>query len=221
MSSLYGILGGTFDPIHYGHILPAQLLAKEISLKNIILLPNYNPLYRKKSITCIKKRLKMIKIAIRKESLFKISTLEIKEKIFYTVDTLKYIRKKIGYNKPLCFIIGEDNLTFINQWKNWNTLLHFCHLLIFKRTVDNKNKMIPTIEKWIKKHTIKNYHLLHQYPSGLIFFSNTSYVQISSTNIRNNYKQGKKSTDLLPIGVEQYIKKKIILLIKFLLIFMK
>ncbi|HXK00569.1 MAG TPA: nicotinate (nicotinamide) nucleotide adenylyltransferase, partial [Buchnera sp. (in: enterobacteria)] len=181
MSSLYGILGGTFDPIHYGHIIPAKLLAKEITLKNIILLPNYIPLYRKESITCIKKRLQMIKIAIKEESLFEISTLEIKQKIFYTIDTLKYIRKKIGYNKPLCFIIGEDNLIFINQWKNWNTLLHFCHLLIFRRNIYNKNKMKPIIKKWIKKNTIKNYHLLHQYSSGLIFFSNTPYINISST----------------------------------------
>lgn len=139
MKKLYAIFGGNFDPIHYGHLCMAQNLANEICIEKIIFLPNNNPPHREKSKTSIIDRLKMIKMAINNNALFKISYLETKKiKCFYTIDTLKKIRKIIGYSRPLCFIIGEDNLQNFNLWKDWENILSYSHLLVCPRTHKKK-----------------------------------------------------------------------------------
>jgi nicotinate-nucleotide adenylyltransferase len=139
MKKLHAIFGGNFDPIHYGHLYSAQNLAKEISIEKIIFLPNKNPPHREKSKTSIIDKLKMIKIAIHGYALFQISYLETKQKnFFYTIDTLKKIREKIGYVRPLCFIIGEDNLQYFNLWKDWEKILSYSHLLICPRNHKKK-----------------------------------------------------------------------------------
>ena len=80
MQEIYAIFGGTFDPIHYGHIRSAENLAKEIEIKKIILLPNHNPPHRYKTKTSLKDKLKMIQYAIKDNNLFEISLLETTKK---------------------------------------------------------------------------------------------------------------------------------------------
>ncbi|XBC38590.1 MAG: adenylyltransferase/cytidyltransferase family protein [Buchnera aphidicola (Melaphis rhois)] len=80
MTSLYAVLGGTFDPIHYGHTTTSEILAEKINLKKIILLPTYNSLCHNQSIISVQHKVKMIKLAIKNKPLFKINYLEIKKK---------------------------------------------------------------------------------------------------------------------------------------------
>lgn len=89
MKEIYAILGGNFDPIHYGHILSAEKLAKEISIKKIILLPNQNPPHRSKTKTPLKHKLKMMEYAIKNNNLFEISLLETKKKNFLYCRNIK------------------------------------------------------------------------------------------------------------------------------------
>lgn len=207
MKKLYAIFGGNFDPIHLGHIQLSQKLAQEISLKKIIFLPNKNPPHKNTTKTCIIERIKMINLAIKKNPLFSISLLETKqEKIFYTVDTLKKIRNKIGFSKHLCFMMGEDNLKYLHTWKNWKDILLYCHLLIFPR-VDSKINNYQ-LKKWVEYYKIKNSNLLYQKSYGFIFFSNINPINISSTQIRNNYFKGKNNDNLLPSIVNKYILLK-------------
>lgn len=84
MKEIYAIFGGNFDPIHYGHLISAKNLAKEISIKKIILLPNHYPPHRNKTTTSLKDKIKMIKYATKNDNLFEISLLETtKKKILY------------------------------------------------------------------------------------------------------------------------------------------
>ncbi|QCI21731.1 nicotinate-nucleotide adenylyltransferase [Buchnera aphidicola (Hyadaphis tataricae)] len=206
MNKLYAIFGGNFDPIHYGHILSVNNLAKEISINHIIFLPNNNPPHREKTKTSIIDRINMIKIAIKKNTLFKISYLETKKKqIFYTINTLKKIRKNIGFSASLCLIIGQDHLQHLHLWKDWQEILRFSHLLILPRICKNINY---TLEKWIQSHIVSNYSLLHEQSSGLIYFSNINRINISSTIIRYNYLNGISCNQLLPDSVNQYILSK-------------
>lgn len=207
MKEIYAIFGGNFDPIHYGHITCAEKLAKEISIKKIILLPNYRPPHRTHTKTSIVDRLNMIKFAIDNNQLFKLSYLEIKKnKTFYTIDTLKKIRKKIGYLQPLCFIIGEDNLNNLDLWKNWEKILSLSHLLICPRKHNKTNN--KKLKEWIAFHTIKDSNILHKKSYGCIFFSTMSATNISSTQIRKNYYEGKDVKGLLPLKIEKYIISK-------------
>ncbi|AWI49532.1 nicotinate-nucleotide adenylyltransferase [Buchnera aphidicola] len=207
MKEIYAIFGGNFDPIHYGHIISAEKLSREISIKKIILLPNYGPPHRSKTKTSIIDRLKMIKFAIKDNKLFTISYLETKKNTtFYTIETLKKIRKKIGYLQPLCFIIGEDNLNNLNIWKDWKKILSLSHLLICPRIHIKKSN--PKLKKWISDHTTKNSNLLHKKPFGFIFFSKMSMLNISSTAIRKSYYEGKSACGLLPSKIDKYILSK-------------
>jgi len=142
MKKLHAIFGGNFDPIHYGHIHTAEKLAQEINIEKIIFLPNNYPPHRKVTETSIIDKIKMIKLAINHSSLFQISYLETKKNNFYyTIDTLTKIRKKIGYLRPLCFIIGEDNLQNLYLWKDWQKIILCAHLLICPRTHIKKKIM--------------------------------------------------------------------------------
>ncbi|WP_295164215.1 nicotinate-nucleotide adenylyltransferase [uncultured Buchnera sp.] len=207
MKEMYAIFGGNFDPIHYGHITSAEKLAEELSIKKIILLPNHGPPHRSKTKTSIIDRLKMIKFAIKNNQLFKISYLETKKNTtFYTIETLIKIRKKIGYLQPLCFIIGEDNLNNLNIWKDWEKILSLSHLLICPRIHVKKNN--SKLKKWIVSHTVNNVNFLYKKPFGFIFFSKISMINISSTEIRKNYYEGKSSYGLLPSKIDKYILSK-------------
>lgn len=103
----------------------------------------------------------------------------------------------------MCFIIGEDNLNNLNLWKNWKEILSYVHLLILPRHTIKKNN--DELKKWIFLHTIKNKIYLHQKPFGFIFFSSIPSIKISSTQIRQNFNNGKSSRKFLPIEVEKYI----------------
>ncbi|QCI17832.1 nicotinate-nucleotide adenylyltransferase [Buchnera aphidicola (Acyrthosiphon lactucae)] len=211
MEKLHAIFGGNFDPIHYGHIYSAEKLAKEISIEKIIFLPNNCPPHRDKTKTSIIDKIKMIKLAIQNNPLFQISYLETKKNnFFYTIDTLKKIRKTISYSRPLCFIIGEDNLKKFYLWKDWKKILLYCHLLICPRK-HKKNDIIKNnneFKNWIYSNTVYDFNLLHQKSFGLIFFSKTSLINISSSKIRKNYSTGVSSCALLPSIVNNYILSK-------------
>jgi len=143
MKKLHVIFGGNFDPIHYGHIYSAEKLAQKLSIKKIILLPNNNPPHRDQTKTSITDKINMIKLAIRHHSLFEVSYLETERKhIFFTIDTLKKIRKKIGFVQSLCFIIGEDNFYKFTLWKDWKTILSYSHLLICPRKYAKKKTIM-------------------------------------------------------------------------------
>jgi len=204
---IYAIFGGNFDPIHYGHIICAKKIAKEIAIKKIIFLPNHGPPHRSKTKTSIIDKLKMIKYAIRNNKLFTISYLETKQnKTFYTINTLKKIRKQIGFLKSLCFIMGEDNLNNLKLWKDWKNILSLSHLLIFPRTCKKKDD--PELKKWILAHTITNSSFLHKKSHGFIFFSKISTINVSSTEIRKKYYHGQNAQGLLPPKIEKYILLK-------------
>ncbi|WP_343182942.1 nicotinate-nucleotide adenylyltransferase [Buchnera aphidicola (Neophyllaphis podocarpi)] len=202
------ILGGTFDPIHYGHLNISKILAKELKSRKITLIPNKKSLNKIKPIASVKHRLKMIKLAIKNNKMFKLNYLEIKSNnTFYTIDTLKKIRKKIGYKKSLAFIIGEDNLIELYKWYKWKKILKISHLIVYKRKVMNKRNNI-FFEKQITPYITNKKNMLTNYAFGLIFISNAPFINLSSTQIRKNIKEGRSCDKMIPKKVLNYINKK-------------
>ncbi|XBC39115.1 MAG: hypothetical protein U0T63_02025 [Buchnera aphidicola (Nurudea shiraii)] len=117
------------------------------------------------------------------------------------------MRKKLGYQKPLGFIIGFDNLINLDQWYKWNKLLKWCHLIVLSRYLKKKDIYNRNLKIWIENHKTTNYILLKQKPSGHIFFSDTPCVNISSTKIRFFLKNNLSCCNFIPISVINYIKK--------------
>lgn len=201
--------GGTFDPIHYGHLLPLQFIAKKIGLKKIILMPNYVSPKKSSPKANIKQRINMIKLAIENNPLFSIDTREIEcSKPSYTVNTLISIRKEIGWKKPLLFILGKDAFLSIHTWFCWKKILNLCHLVIYNRKGCTNNYLNQFMKKHFKKHKIKKLKKLNHKPFGFIYKINTPLINISSTEIRKNKKTISKYKFIIPKKVLNYIKKK-------------
>lgn len=201
--------GGTFDPIHYGHLLTIEFLAKKIGLNKIFLLPNYTTLHKKKPQANAKHRLNMIKLAIQNKPLFSIDKRELNlSKPSYTVETLLSIRKEIGWKKSLLFIMGKDSFLSLHKWFCWKKILKLCNLIVCNRPGYEKKQSIPLIKKFIKKKMLNNPKNLKYKPYGYIYFAKTPYFNISSTKIRNYKIKDLKKKITLPKSVFNYIKKK-------------
>lgn len=190
MSKRLGILGGTFNPIHLGHLHIAEFLLEKLDLDRILFIPCAVPPLKEKPLLPVSHRLNMIRLAIRKHPQFKLSLMEIKRMgKSYTIDTLKELSRKHGKNTELFFIIGSDNIGEIPKWKNYKTILKTCTLAAVKRP--GSRLCCP-----------------QEIPTGVIRMINGPARDISSTEIRNNIAAGKSIRYKVPETVEQYITEK-------------
>ena len=116
-----GILGGTFDPVHNGHIYLAKKVCQRLKLSKIIFIPAYIPPHKKGTkVTQARHRHNMLKLAIRGNKIFKISDMEIKRKgRSYSVQTLRQLRKRYGQKAEIFFITGSDSLQELDKWKTY------------------------------------------------------------------------------------------------------
>ena len=183
-----GILGGTFDPIHLGHIKVAEFCLKKLNLDLILFIPSGNPPLKKASADYIH-RLEMVKLAIKKYKYFKVSELEKKKyekDPTYTYDTLKTI-KKLYPKAEVIFLIGEDNVTELKRWYKYNELFNYAKFVVLSRDV-NSRKTFANLEYYNK-----------------LQFLNMPLIDISSNTIRNNIMNNLPVDGLLPKDVEKYI----------------
>ncbi len=182
-----GIFGGTFDPVHFGHLITAQAVKEIRNLEKIIFIPNYISPHKTdiKSSSAVH-RLAMLNLAIKNISYFECSDIEAKDKeISYTVNTLKILKEK--YEK-LELIIGFDNIIKFDTWKNPDDILKLADLVVLERET---NKKSFKKDKYFQS----------------AFFVDTPTIEISSTEIRERVKQGRPINFLVPQSVKEYIYK--------------
>ncbi|MGP1924082.1 MAG: nicotinate-nucleotide adenylyltransferase [Arsenophonus sp. NEOnobi-MAG3] len=206
--SIQALFGGTFDPIHYGHLLPVEALAKLLDLQQVILLPNHVAPHRKQPEATVQQRLAMIKLAIKNNPLFSIDTRELKRITpSYTVETLLSFRQQISWQKPLAFIIGQDSLLSIDTWFDWQKILDLCHLLVCARPGYSTYFLTSSMRQWLKHYQVHKPEILSYKPSGAIYLANTPLLNISATEIRKRKHNKKSCKDILPHAVLHYIDK--------------
>lgn len=205
-NSLLALFGGTFDPIHYGHLRPVAQLAKETALDQVILLPNNVPPHRPQPHASAVQRLKMIELAVENNPLFSVDSSELAvDTPSYTIVTLETLRKEHGAQRPLAFIIGQDSLLSLYKWHRWEDLLSFCHLLVMARPGYSEKLETPQLQRWYDQHRVTDPAELTKQPQGMIYQANTPLLDISATQIRQRLKERRSCTDLLPAAVERYI----------------
>ena len=182
-----GLMGGTFDPVHIGHLVTAQAVKEIRGLEKIIFIPAYiSPHKMNQSSAGINHRLKMLQLAIEGIPYFEFSEIELKAKsISYTVETLERFKKK--YDK-LEFIIGYDNIINFNTWKMPDRIIELADLIVLRRRSNDKK-----IEK-------------DKYYRAATFVK-TPVIEISSSEIRERIKHGKPVDFLIPLKVKEYIYK--------------
>jgi nicotinate-nucleotide adenylyltransferase len=185
-----GIFGGTFDPIHNGHLYIAHEALHRLALDSILFMPAGNPPLktgRKKTDASI--RYELVKMAIRREKRFSLSSYEIEEKgVSYTYKTLDHF-KAIEPETEWYFITGADCLVSLNLWKNVERILEACKLVVFNRPGFAKEDILLQKKK-VEEHYKKE-----------IIFLDLNLFDISSTAIKHMIKQGRDASYLLPESV--------------------
>jgi nicotinate-nucleotide adenylyltransferase len=204
-----GFLGGSFDPIHNGHLLPAIEVAQRLQLKTLFLMPNHIAPHKAGSHCNAEQRSKMVELAVQSSPQLQIDRRELnRDNASYTVETLKEIQ--IEYpNTPICFMMGMDSLIQFNSWFRWQDILNYCHLVICARP-GWKDEFNDSIQTLLKNYQTTCVAQLHTLKSGKIYFQDTTQFDISSTQIRrdiNNNSNAKSIEKLLPPPVYKYIKQ--------------
>ncbi|WP_421595573.1 nicotinate-nucleotide adenylyltransferase [Rahnella sp. PD4] len=206
---LLAFFGGTFDPIHYGHLKPVSALAAQAGFDQVILLPNNVPPHRPQPEATPQQRLQMAKLAVADNALFSVDPRELAvDTPSYTIETLATLRKEHGDKCPLAFIIGQDSLLTLHKWHRWESLLDFCHIVVMARPGYQEQLDTPELQKWYDTHRVNNADALKQKPAGFIYQANTPLLDISATEIRERRHAGLECSDLLPSAVERYIESQ-------------
>lgn len=192
-----GINGGTFDPVHIGHIKSAENVFITLELDEVLFIPSGNPPHKVSSVvTDEEHRLEMVKLAIEGNGNFKVSDIEIKRKGYsYTIDTLRELKKqyeeKYGEVK-FYYIIGTDVLAEIQSWKESKEVIRICEFAVLKRPGFPYEEAKDRALKW----------------GAVIHEIHSEKVDISSTEIRNKVKSGESIEEYVPQKVYQYIMEK-------------
>jgi nicotinate-nucleotide adenylyltransferase len=181
-----GILGGTFNPIHNGHLWLARLARRKLRLDKIIFVPAKIPPHKSKiKILAAKERYRMVKLAIKGFPWFNTSDYEIKTKgTSYSVKTLEYFRRRLDRKAKIFFLAGSDSLGQLNSWKDLKKIIKISDFVIVSRPG----------------------YKITEFP-GIKIISIPA-PDISSTNIRSRIKRGLSIKGLLPKDVVDYIYKK-------------
>lgn len=201
-----GILGGTFDPIHLGHIHLATTVYKLCDLQKVLLIPCYQSPLKPSPIASAKDRWHMVKLASKSIKYLKAINYEIKQATpSYTVKTLEYLHRK-NSTTPLALIMGIDAFNQFDQWHKWQKILNLAHLIIVNRLGCNnitKKKMLAILSPR-QIFTPKD---LPKKLAGFIYFIDIKPLPISAIAIRKLIKQKKDIRNLVMPQIWQYINK--------------
>jgi len=197
------LFGGTFNPIHNGHLIMAQEACKQLDIDKIIFIPSFIPPVKKNHISFVH-RFNMTKLAIEGINCFEISDIESKkEGTSYTIDTVRYFYKKSIVNKEhtcIRWLIGADTIPELKNWYKINELIEECNFIIAERNNSPKENPVTSCKKVLKEIGIKkDYFTLY-----FTFFHNPT-IEISSTMIREKIKNNNSIKFLVPEKVEKYI----------------
>lgn len=206
MNQLQALFGGTFDPVHYGHLKPVEALANQIGLSRVIIMPNNVPPHRPQPEASSQQRKEMVELAIADKPLFTLDERELRRDApSYSSQTLQEWREEVGPKLPLAFIIGQDSLLTFPAWHRYETILDNCHLLVCRRPGYPLVMAQKEHQQWLDAHLTDSVEALHDLPAGKIFLAETPWFNISATIIRERLEHGESCAEMLPAAVLAYI----------------
>lgn len=193
-----GIFGGSFDPVHFGHIYLAEDAARMGVLEKVLFVPaRVQPFKTGAETADGKDRFEMLKLAVESIDKFEVSSYELdSDEISYTYLTLRAMRKKYGSDTELCFIVGTDSFLSIEKWKNSDEILRDYSIIVGGRPGYRSRELSFCIDR-----------LIRNYDARIIKIENKQH-DISSTEVRRRIRAGISAKDLIPEKVEEYIRQK-------------
>jgi len=188
-----GVMGGTFDPIHYGHLVTAEEALHQFDLDQVVFVPTGDPWMKGRAVVSpAEDRYLMTVIATASDAKFRVSRMEIdRNGPTYTVDTLRDLKKELGADTDLFFVTGADAMLEIFQWKDQNELFELAHFIAATRPGYDLDAFTA--------------HTPQDHPDVSVM--QIPALAISSTDIRARVSSGRPIRYLLPEGVKTYIEK--------------
>ncbi len=166
MTQPIGILGGTFDPVHNGHLHLATAFLKELDLAELRFIPLNSPAHRPAPVASSAQRLEMLKLAVEDQARLKVDDCERRrDGVSYTIDTLKDLRTRFA-ESSLCLLMGIENFKTLNQWHQWQSLLGYAHIVIANRPGSDDNIDNEEIKNFMDIFMTTAVDDLHQQAAG-------------------------------------------------------
>lgn len=199
---MIGIFGGTFDPIHYGHLRAAREAFEALALAELRFVPAAIPPHRAAPVASAAQRTAMLALAIRDQPGFCLDDRELQRGgMSYTVLTLESLRRELG-TTPLCLLIGMDQFRSFESWHRWQEIPDLAHLVVLSRPGSTP----VTLPAWAQSRRVETFAPLHTAPAGRLAFLAVSPQDISATRIRAALAAGQPVAGQLPEAVLAYIR---------------
>ena len=200
-----GLLGGTFNPIHIGHLALARAARVALQLDAVRLIPTGQPWQKGPGITPATHRLAMTQLAARAEPWLSVDNREVlRPGLTYTVDTLAELRAQEGSAAALILLLGSDQLRNLATWYRYERLLELAHIAVTQRGLSSLTDLPSAVEALVQRH---GRDALPDEPCGSIVFFRMPAVPVSATVLRQQLAAGERPIELLPEGVLDYIDR--------------
>lgn len=207
-----GLFGGTFDPIHWGHLRSAEEVSETFGLDRVYFIPASIPPHKRgQTTTPAEDRLQMVRRGVSGNSRFNVSTVEISRVgVSYSIDTIRAFNAKKLKGDSLYFIIGLDAFREIGTWKDFGDIFPLCNFIVTSRPGSKESDPLKGTGIAVKKlfcYDFKRKNYRHRSGTRILFIELTD-IAISASEIRTLVKQGKSIRYLVPSAVERYIKRR-------------
>ncbi len=205
MSKLIGILGGTFDPVHYGHLRPALDIMQQVGLSEVRFIPNRIPPHRDSPVLTDQQRAQLVQIAIQDTAGFVLDKRELlRSGPSYMVDTLQSLKNEFPED-TLCLMMGMDAFNDLPQWHRWQSILGLCHIIVTTRPGAELPDFAatPAISACLSDQAQN----LLQRPAGQILLQSVTQLDISASQIRRYLSAGQSTQYLLPETVREKLEQ--------------
>lgn len=206
MKRATAVFGGTFDPVHYGHLRAAAEVSELLQVDDFRLLPAGQPPHRDHTEAEAYHRLAMLELALAPYPDLTVDEREVRrEGPSYMVETLASIRAEVG-EAPIMLCLGQDAANSLNRWHRWRELFELAHLVVMKRP-RSRPRYPEELSELVSKRRVRRTAALMNSPAGRVRYLEVTQLAISSTDIREQLASGRDPRFLLPATVLAYIRK--------------
>jgi len=207
-----GIMGGTFNPIHFGHLRAAEEVAESLRLEQMIFIPAAKPPHKSEvELVSFDHRWHMMELAIAGNPLFVLSDLEYQRPgISYSVETLTQLSKERGGSEELYFVLGLDAFLELQTWKSYRELFSLCHFIVVARPGFSPESLDALLTTQVSdRYSLDIQVQGYRHPSlHTVYYREVTLLDISSSTIRKLLAEGRTVRYLLPEKVEEYIQQQ-------------
>lgn len=203
-----GIFGGTFDPIHHGHLRLAEEIADAFDLREVRFIPTGQPPHRAAPQASAPHRLEMVRRAIEGNPRFVLDDREIRAvRVSYTLDTLRELRSELGEQQPLCLLLGADAFLGLPGWHEWQNLFELAHIVVALRPGSNMQQGLPeALQREVDMRLAKGEALTGA--AGSVRLFDMTPLAISASSVRHALAHQRSVRYLVPDGVLDYFQQQ-------------